>query len=296
MWNLATAAMRLAATIMLVAGCSMVVAALSAGLFPDAPIARTMASSALQIGAVFLAGGAAVRYLSGASAGLQLPNERTTVSDGDRPSLDGWLIALPVVLVAAPVWLVLQLRPFLAEWRRVIDLIRTSEIWDNASGAGLVLVPIGVALSPAAIELAAATAVVLASALLLTLLLRRSPQFPRGYLVCMVLLTSLVLASLRAADAGLAAADAVRSLVEESKAGPEEAAQLMEVLRRYTGAVGPAAPALLWALAALLVWLPLIVMSTRARFVFAVPAEPPAPPRSRLASLESVTRPPRSPQ
>lgn len=40
--------------------------------------------------------------------------------------LGGWLIALAIALVGLPVWLVLRLLPFLAEWRRVDDVLAAS--------------------------------------------------------------------------------------------------------------------------------------------------------------------------
>ena len=53
-----------------------------------------------------------------------------------------WLIAPAIVLAALPVWLVLRLQPFLAEWKRAIDVLAASNIWQeaNANKSGVVLV------------------------------------------------------------------------------------------------------------------------------------------------------------
>lgn len=299
MHGVPAALMRVAANAMLMGGGSLLVAGLTAaGALSGSPIARSVASAVLQIGGVLVAAGGAARYLSGTSAAVRLPNERAALSDADRPALDGWMIALAVVLVAVPVWLVLRLRPFFAWWREIAAVIERSRIWEaaNANGAGLILMPIVGALTLPAIELATAAAFLLAPLMLLPLLLSRSSRFPRAYLVSMLLLTALVFASARAAGAGLMAVDGVQKLMRESNARPGETARAEEVLQRYTIVVGSTARALSWAFCGLVVWLPAVVLSARARSVFAVRAAAPAPDTPIAWSVEGVTRPPRSPQ
>ena len=103
------------------------------------------------------------------------------------------MIALAIVLVALPVWLLFRLQPFLTEWSRVVDVLAASDLWQgaNANMSGIVLVPLAGALTPPLFELAALFAFVVASAVLLPLLLSRSRRFPRIYLVCGVLLSAL---------------------------------------------------------------------------------------------------------
>src|SRR5687768_4601888 len=264
-------ALRSVAMMMLLGGVSALVAGASLyGMLPDSPVARAIAGVLFQLSGVFVVCGAAAMYLSRAGVPW-LPNERTTTSDADRPDVGGLLIALAIVLVALPVWLLLRLQPFLAEWSQVIDILAASDIWQgaNANMSGIVLVPLAGALTPPLFELAALFAFVVASAILLALLLSRSRRFPRIYLVCGVLLSALVIASVRGADAAMLAGDAVRQLIEGSSASTEESAQLMDGLARYTSIVGSTAPVLAWALCAYLAWVPAMFFSQRVRTTFA---------------------------
>ena len=180
--------LRTVATVMLLAGAAVFIAGLaSTGLATGSAAVRMIAVILFQIGGLFVVGGAAAIYLSRPHGLLSLPNERTEIPEVQRPQIGGWLIVLAVALVALPVWLVLRLMPFLAEWRRVYDLLAGLRIWDvsNASGAGIVLVPIAGALVPPLFELLAMVGFVVMSATLLLLLVSRSPRFPRVYVVCL---------------------------------------------------------------------------------------------------------------
>ena len=266
---------RAAATIMLFAGVSVFVAAVPVtGMLPDSPVARGIGAILFQLGAVSVAAGAAAIYLSRPRA-LLLPNEHTTITRAERPPLGGWLLALAAVLGGLPVWLLVALRSFLAEWRFIFDLLATSEMWNgaNASAAGVVLLPLFGALTPPFIELMTAVAFVAAAPLLLILLLRRSGRLPRVYLVAAVLLSALVIDSVRAAAAARLAGDAVQRLVESSKPRPEEVVQLREGLDRYTRAVSSTAPVLVAALFGYLLWIPSLLRSRRARLTFAAAAD-----------------------
>jgi hypothetical protein len=185
-------ALRSVATAILFAGVSVLVAGVPLfGMLPEFPVARAIAAVLFQISALFVVSGATAMYLSRPRA-RWLPNERATTSDAERPGVGGWLIALAIVLVALPVWLLLRLQPFLTEWSRVVDVLSASDLWQqgaNANMSGIVLVPLAGALTPPLFELAALFAFVVASAVLLPLLLSRSRRFPRIYLVCGVLLS-----------------------------------------------------------------------------------------------------------
>ncbi len=221
-------ALRSVATMMLLGGISALVAGAPLyGMISDSPVARAIAGVVFQISGVFMVSGAAAMYLSRAG-GPTLPNERLTTSAADRPDVGGLLIGLAIVLVALPLWLLLLLQPFLAEWSVVARLLAASEIWQgaNANMSGVILVPLAGAVTPPLFELAALFAFVVASAVLLALLLSRSRRFPRIYLVCGVLLSALVIASVRGADAAMMAGDAVRQLIEGSSASAEESAQI----------------------------------------------------------------------
>ncbi len=288
--RLALGVLRLVATAMLFAGLAVVVAGVPLfGMLTGSPLVQTVSGIFLQISGVFVVGGGGALYLSRRRRPL-LANERAAISDAERPAIGGWLIALAILLVALPVWLVLRLQPFLAEWGRVIDFLATLDIWQgaNANGSGLVLLPLFAALTPPFFELAALSAFVVASAALFALLLSRSPRFPRIYLACVVVLSALVFASVRGADAAMLAAETVRQLIEGSNPSAEEAALLSDSLNRYTSAVGSTAPVLVWALCAYLIWIPGMISSRRARMVFAKRARD-----AGAIDIESITTPSR---
>lgn len=290
-------AIRMVATAMLLAGVSALVAGVPLfNALAGSPVPRTIAGILLQISGVFVVAGGTAIYLS-RPRGFSLPNERTATSDAERPDVGGWLIALAVVLVALPAWLVLQLRPFLAEWGRVADFLATSRIWEgaNTNGSGLVLVPLAGALTPPLFELSALLAFVVASATLLMLLLSRSRRFPRLYLVCVVLLSALVIASVRSTYGAMLAAEAVQQLIKTSSATAAESAQLMEGLGRYTSIVRSTAPLLVWTLCGYLIWVPALIFSRRARTTFANSVGGRILTPSRAADLEAITSPPRFP-
>jgi hypothetical protein len=288
-------ALRSVATAMLFAGVSVLVAGVPlSGMLPEAPVARAIAGVLFQLSGVFVVSGATAIYLSRPRA-LWLPNERATISDAERPRVGGWLIALAIVLVTLPVWLLLRLQPFLIEWSRVVDVLSTYDIWQgaNANMSGVVLVPLAAALTPPLFELVALFAFVVASAVLLPLLLSRSRRFPRIYLGCSVLLFALVIASVRGADAAMLAGEAVQQLIEGSSASAEEDAQLRQGLASYTSIVGSTAPVLAWTLCGYLGWVPAMILSRRVRTTFANSVDRRDSASTRAIDLETITSPPR---
>ena len=264
--------LRSIATAMLFFGASVIMVGMpAAGMLTGSSVTRTIAAMVLGLGCLFVAAGAAAIYLS-RSHGLVLPNERAAASSVRRPAIGGWLIALAATLVIIPVWLVIRLQPFLAEWDRVVDLLATWDIWRgaDANGSGIVLLPLAAALTPPTIEFAAMVSLVVASVVLLVSLLSRSQRFPRIYLVCVVLSGALVIASVLGASAATLAGEAVAQLIEGTSASAEESTQLRDALQRYTGIVGFTAPVLVWSFCGYLIWMPGIVFSQRARRTFAV--------------------------
>ena len=277
---------------MLLAGTSVVAAGIASFgmLAVGSSLLRTLASAILQLGLVFVAGGGTALYLS-RPRGFVLPNERAAGADSRRPEIGGWLTLLAVALVAVPAGMILRLTPFLAEWRAAIDFLSASGSFDGSTSSmsGIVLLPVAAALSPPLVELATMFGFVAGSAILLLLLLRRSPHFPRAYLVCVVLMGALVIASVIGASAATTAAAGIERLMEDSRPRADEAAELRHVLGRYTGIVGSTAPVLVWTLCAYLFWLPAVYSSPRARTTFA--ARPAAPAND----IEAITSPPRFP-
>jgi hypothetical protein len=281
---------------MLIMGVSLLVAGVPLfGMLADTPVARTIAGILLKLSGVFVAGGGAALYLT-LSPKLLLPSERTTISDAERRKPGGWLIALAIVMAVLPVWLVLRLLPFLAEWRQVLDFLATSGMWEgaNSNGSGLVLLPLFAALTPPLFELAAMSGFVVTSVALLVLLLLRSRDFPRLYLVCVVLLSALVIASVLGANASTLAGGAVQQLMDGSSPGAEESALLREGLNRYTSIVSSTASVLVWALCGYLIWVPAMIFSKSVPAIFGIRAGG-DPPAARAMDIEAITRPPRFP-
>ena len=288
--------LRVIATVMLFGGAAMVMAGMVSSALPtESAVFSTIGRILFQIAAVFVIGGAAGIALSRLRGLLSLPNERTDAPAADRPPIGGWLIALAVALVALPIWLVLSLQPFIAEWNRVANFLAASRLWDvgNAAGpGGLVLAPIIGGLVPPTFELIAMAGFIVASLALLLLLVFRSPIFPRVYLVCVVLLSALVMASVRGADAAAVARTGIERLMEDTPPRGDEDVQLRAGLDRYTTIVNTTASVLLWTLGGYLVWVPALLMSQRARRTF---AGRPAAASSRPSDIEAITSPPAFP-
>ena len=244
--------LRAAATLLLFAGFAILAASLATAAMPsDWPVLRTVGSALLQMGLIFLGGGAIALYVSA----------RPSARDVQAP----WRAAMAVTLVALPTWMLLRLRPFFGEWRRVIDALDTPGFWDGANSnfSGVILLPLFGALTPPFIELVAATAIVVASAVLIVMLFARSPRFAHAYVVTFVLLATLVIAGARGAFAARITAEAVQQLSEDPNAPSEEKRQIGEALTRYITTVGDAAGILLWTLGAYAVWLPLVIGGRR---------------------------------
>ncbi len=281
------------ATGMLFFGVSLLMAGVPVvGMLAESELAA-IAGIFLQIAIVFIVAGAAGMYLSRSRRPL-LPNEHRSTSEGARPTLGGWLIALAAALVALPVWLVVRLQSFFAEWRRVVDYLATWDIWSggDANGSGLVLVPLAGALTPPMFELAAVVSMLAASVMLIVSLLLRSHRFPRVYLVCLILLAAPVIASVRGASAAALAGSTVQQLIVDTSVSADESAQLSEWLLRYTSIVGSTAPVLVWTFCGYLVWMPALLFSWRARSAFAASGERRALDPARAADLEAITSPP----
>lgn len=262
--------LRGAATLTCFAGLSALVAGLTAfGVLSADSAAHPIVSIVFQIAVLFVIGGATTLYLSRTLRAL-LPNERQMLSDGAQTAIGGWVYLLAIALVALPVWMVLRLEPFLAEWRYVLALGAEAKFWEDAGRGlgGVILLPIFVALTPPLLELAAMFGFILASASLLTLFATRNRRFPRFYVAWTVLQATLVVASLRGAAAGSIAGTVVERAVQNSSRGAAEAAEIMEFVVRYVSTVNSAASVLMWTLCGFVIWLPVMFFSGRIRTTF----------------------------
>ena len=262
--------LRSAATLTLFAGVSSLAAGLAAfGFLSADSAARPIVSIVFQIAVLFVAGGAITLYLSRTTRVI-FPGERVLLSEGTQTEIGGWVYLLAIALVALPVWMVLRLEPFLAEWRYVLALGAEAKFWEDAGRGlgGVVLLPIFVALTPPLLELAAMFGFILASTSLLASFIARSRRFPRFYVAWTVLLTALVVASLRGAAAGSIAGTVVERAVQNSSRGGAEAAQIMDFVVRYVSTVNSAASVLMWTLCGYAIWLPVMFFSGRIRTTF----------------------------
>ena len=282
---------------MLSAGVACLLAGVAAFTMLSEPSALgAIAAIVLQLGMAFVVAGATARYLS-RRRGILLPNERVTTPADQRQPVGGWLVAFGFALAAVPVGLLVQLRPFLMEWRRVLDLLADSGMWENANAnmSGVVLMPLAAALTPPFFELATLIGFLMTSAVLLPLLLTRSPQFPRMYVVCVVLLAGLIFASVRGTDGAMLAGDALRDVIATTSVNAQEDAVLRQSLERYTSIVGSTAPVLLWAFCAYVMWLPVMFASERVSRTFALRMMSPAEAAAKANDVASITNPPRFP-
>jgi len=288
--------LRSISTAILFAGGALLVAGLPLfALMPgDSPLLQTIGSTLLQLGGLLTVSAGAARYLLG-PRGPMPPNEQVTIEEARRPKVAGWLLALAVTLIAGPLLLAFRLQPFLAEWGRVVALIRASDFSGDMGMSGLVLMPIAGALTPPFIELMTLAAMMATSVILLVALLLRSHRFPRFYVVCLALLTGLVIASLRGVSTVNVIAETLRQFIESTSVNAAEAAALRVGLDRYTTVVGPAAAPLVAAWLAYALWLPLLFSSARVRETFARPIPKPVRTLEKTRDVETITAPPRFP-
>lgn len=282
--------LRTAASVMVFGGGAVLVAGVPAyGLLAGSAAASAILLIVLEAGVALIVGGAAAGSLTRLNRRPCLPNERASRL-AERPALGGWLWLLAAALVIVPAGLVVATRRFQTEWGRVADLLAMPGLWDgaNANMSGVILVPLAGLLTPPLLELLALVSFVAASLVLLPLLMARSPRFPRHYLVCLLLLTSWVVAAGRGAAAAHLAVDAIVPLVDGSNGSPEELATVRDIIGRYTAVVNGTMPALVWTWCGYAAWMPGLLLSRRARTTFA-----PEPPRDRANDIDALTAPPR---
>jgi len=262
--------LRSLATLLVMAG----VAACAAGvvsfrLLSTTASARPFAAIVFQMAAAALLGGVAASYFLRSSRVIFL-NEGPPPSTGEQTEVGGWLVIMAIALAGLPVWMLLNVRDFLGEWRGILRAVAASDIWQGgASGmAGIVLIPIFAALAPPFLELLTVLGFVIASTTLLVLLTGRKRTFPRFYVVWMLLLSALVILCVRGAAAGALAGGAVERALRESPRDAVEAAPILDYIGRYISVVTTTARVLLWTLGGYLIWLPLILFSSRIRSTF----------------------------
>jgi hypothetical protein len=214
--------------------------------------ARDILVVVLQIGAAWVLLGLAAAYTTRRRSLARAP---------------GGILALTFILtvIAVPIWLLWRLQPFLSEWRVLANVASSSNFFEsaNANMSGVILVPLFAALAPPFIELAALAVAVATSCAAIGLTVSRSPRFGHLYIAAVLLLSALVVGSLRGAAVASMAVDALQPFIEESKPRPEEYQQIRQIVDRYTAAVTPTAGTLAWAWVGYAAWIPVVVLAGR---------------------------------
>jgi len=247
--------LRSAATLLLFAGVSSLAAAGTAFIATSlAPELRPIAFAILAISVVLVSGGATALYLSRAKSHEHGAPEMS-------PSIGAQSLAVAGALVVLPAWLTLRFLPLLAEARFVVEITPWNEMFRgaNANGSGLVLIPLAIAAAPPILELTALVACAATSLVMLARLMARSPQAPRVLLACVVLIGTLVIASVVGARASADAATAARALIDSTSPTASERAQLIDGVDRYERAVTSGVAPLLWTLAGYAACVPLLM-------------------------------------
>ena len=292
--------LRSAATALLIGGVALLVAAVPAWpLTAETEAPRAIVVILAQMGALLVWAGAAANYLLRRRAPV-LPNERITVADDQRPALGGELVVLALMLIGVPIWLVVRLQPFLAEWRFVWGYISDPQLWDNANAnmSGVVLIPLAGVLTPPFLQLLTLVGFVMVSATLLPLLVARSPRFPRLYVASLVLLSALLLVSALATSGAMLANDALRQEMERigsTNVDAAEEASVRNALDRYASAIRTTAPKLALAWLSYAIWIPLLFGSTRVRLTLANRVERSPAHADGSFDVAIITQPPRFP-
>lgn len=292
--RLAEWVLRFFAKLILIIGISLLVpSVLASGMSSDFPPVKAIFGYFLELGVAFVVAGGLALYLS-RQRGFLLPNEREVVLDEERPEFGGWLIALAIFLAAWPALIIIGLQSLRSEWDRVIILLVSSGFFEGLDDplSGIVAIPVALALTPAMIEFAAMVAFIGTSAMLLPLLLLRSPLFPRLYVVCVSLLVGFVVASFRAADGMIFVVDAIEDLMRNSNARPEDIAQAREVIGQHAAVVSSTARTLFWSLCGYLIWLPALSFSRQVSTTYARRVNDHSI-AADASNIESITRPPR---
>ena len=286
--------MRSLSITMLLAGASVFAAAVPVfAMAAASPAPGTVAGTLFQIGGVLVVGGFTARRLA-LARDRWFPNEVREIPGADRPQLGGWLIGLAVALVALPVWSLLRLQPFLAEWRFAAGLLGAADIWNGADGSasGPVWLLIATAVTPPALQLLALLVLPPASVILLLMMLGQKVRFPRTYVIGAVLMFALVMASVRAAAAVTVLSGSAEQWIDRSPARPDEAAELRNAIGRYRRAVSSTAPVLLWTISGYLVWVPAMFVSRRVHETFAHRGRGRVASPFRSADLAAIVPPP----
>lgn len=286
-------AFRLWAMALIMAGLAFVAAALAVQpMGSELAWVRSLTTGSLGLAIALVGAGGTAVYVGRVTTRWLPDRPRSGASTGS--GFDGWLIALPLSLIAIPTMLLLQLGPLLTFWRDMFALADQLDIWQglqgDMAGSGLVLLPVFAALALPSVNTLAAGAVVLGAALTMALLLVRSTRVPRALLLYVMLLGALVVTS----AAGALIVDRLAPVFEElvrstPDPGGAEQARVLSEFQRYREVARGSALALSLSWVVLLVWPPLLILTADARTAFSArdgaaepaPIDPAADERTR---------------
>ncbi len=263
---------RLWAMALIMAGVALVAAALAVQpMGSETAWVRVLSAGSLGLAVALLGAGGIAVYVARVTTRWLPDRPGSGASTGS--GFDGWLIVLPLALIAVPTMLLLQLRPLLTFWRDVFVLADQLDIWQglqgDTAGSGLVLLPVFAALALPSVNTLAAAAVVVGAALTMALLLARSTRVPRALLLYVMLLGALVVTSATGALIVERLAPAFEELVRSTPdPGGVEQARALSEFQRYRGVARGSALALSLSWAVLLVWPPLLILTADGRTAF----------------------------
>lgn len=267
----------LSASVMALVGMALLLAALPLLAGSSSAFSKTIVLSVLRLGAPLFLCGLGARYLAHSRRPL-LVHERVAVVE--TPSrVGGWLIPLAAFLVALPIALLSRSAPLLALWERLLELARQGNVWQEITNAssygGLLLLPLAAVIFLPAMQSLATVFPAVSSTILLVLLTRRSPGFPRLFLIFVLLEAGLVLSSFVAVDLASRTRSVILREMKTSgfiEQGQRETEVLAKESQAYLAATRASAGALGWTLLGYAVWMPLFFFHPRARTTFAVSA------------------------
>src|SRR5688572_24826778 len=138
-------AFRLWAMALIMAGLALVAAALSVQpMGSEMAWVRVLSAGSLGLAVALVGAGGIAVYVARVTTSWLPDRPGSGASAGS--GFDGWLIVLPLALIAIPTMLLLQLGPLLTFWRDVFVLADQLDVWQglqgDMAGSGLVLLPV----------------------------------------------------------------------------------------------------------------------------------------------------------
>lgn len=229
--------------------------------------ASSFGRAAAIFGGILLATGVTALGVLARPAGL-LVNERGPGTGVARTPFGGWLWLLLGALVALPVYLVARVTPLVLLWVDMIRFLDDNQVWGMADRAqelsGIILVPVFVVLAVPALHLVVGGSVAAGALVLIGLLLVASPSFPRAFLVFVLLVSGLVIASHFATWTVIEAGLYFETFLEP---GPERDVSHAAFVR-YGEVLQDSAAVLTWTAAGLALWIPALFLSRRTQGTF----------------------------